>query len=298
LGFGALTYLYSRIITMKKAIWFTFLAAIAISCLDNPDCFRLNNGEFGINFRVMGFGADTTTINNATISGTNIVVVSEVPSSIGLPLDPLADSLNYIFNWANDSTDFLSLGYTSQIQFVSADCGERHVFEGLTVLDHSFDSISVYSTKPTNPSSVNIQVFRCARPNFFGLKFKQRVTSTTSKDTAVAIQYIKPHFAKDSIAYDADTEVTTVYLPLDRAVDKAQYTFHFASGETRELNMNYTRQTRQWATHSCGTTVLFSAMKVVLTNSATDLIQDTTRYKFINKSTIDPAILNLETILN
>jgi len=78
---------------MKKAVWFTFLAAIAISCLNNPDCFRLNNGEFGINFRVMGFGADNSVVDSATIEGTNIYAKSEVPSSIGLPLDPLLDSL-------------------------------------------------------------------------------------------------------------------------------------------------------------------------------------------------------------
>src|SRR5882672_7379821 len=168
---------------MKKAIWFTFLAAFAISCLDNPDCFRLNNSEFGINFRVMGFGADNKTLDSARIDGTNIIVVSTIASSIGLPLDPLSDTLRYIFKWTDDRIDTLLMGYTSQIQFVSADCGERHVFDGLTVLKNSFDSISVYSTKPSNPSSVNIQIFRCADPNLFGVSFKHRLTSTTTKDS-------------------------------------------------------------------------------------------------------------------
>ncbi|HEY5748272.1 MAG TPA: DUF6452 family protein [Chryseolinea sp.] len=278
---------------MKKAIWFTFLAAIAISCLDNPDCFRLNNGEFGINFRVMGFGADNSVLNSATILGTNIIVKSEIPSSIGLPLDPLADSLHYDFTWAGDSTSFLSLGYTSQIQFVSDDCGERHVFGGLTVLYHSFDSISVYSTTPTNPSSVNIQVFRCAKPNLFGLSFKQRVNTTTTKDTLVTIKSITPNFGDPIIFQNADTTKTTVYLPLNKAIDSAEYVFDFGAAGKRTLVMAYDTQEKFWAKESCGTTTLFSTLHV---STRTTLVTDTKDYKLVKSATSDPAILNLEVI--
>ena len=282
---------------MKKAIWFTFLAAIAISCLDNPDCFRLNNGEFGINFRVMGFGADEKTLDSAKIVGTNIVVVSAIPSSIGLPLDPLSDSLKYIFKWTDGHEDSFTLGYTSQIQFVSADCGERHVFDGLNVLRHSFDSISIYSTKPTNPSSVNIQIFRCTNPNLFGLSFKQKVTSTTTKDTAVTIQSIKLDFDTTTIRFKKDSLLTAVYLPLNKAADKAHYVFDFGTAGTRVLDITYSRQSRLWATQSCGTTTLFSALKMV-SKTTTLANGDTTKYRYINKATVDPAILNLEAILN
>jgi hypothetical protein len=282
---------------MKKAIWFTFLAAIAISCLDNPDCFRLNNGEFGINFRVMGFGADQKALDTAFISGTNIIVFSATPSSIALPLDPLTDSLKYIFHWADDRIDSFTLGYSSQIQFVSADCGERHVFDGLNVLRNSFDSLSVYSGTPTNPSSVNIQIFRCADPSLFGLSFKQRVTSTTTKDTSVAITSITSSFG-GPVALPNDT-LSSVYLPLDKKLDHAHYIFDFGAAGVRVLDITYTRQSRLWATQSCGTTTLFSSLKVALKNSDTaNLIGDTLHYHFINKNTIDPAILNLEAILN
>lgn len=293
MGFGPLTYLYSRIITMKKAIWFTFLAAIAISCLNNPDCFRLNNGEFGINFRVMGFGADNSVVDSATIEGTNIYAKSEVPSSIGLPLDPLLDSLKYNFFWKGDSTDVLSLGYTSQIQFVSADCGERHVFGGLTVLNHSFDSISVYSTTPTNPSSVNIQVFRCARPNLFGLSFKQRVTSSTTKDTLVAIKSITPNFGNPIIFKNQDTTMKAVYIPLNKKIDSAEYVFDFGAAGTRMLVLKYDTQEKLWAVQSCGTTTLFGSIHV---SPRTTLVTEPKDYKFLKQSTVDPAILNLEVI--
>jgi hypothetical protein len=63
--------------------------------------------------------------------------------------------------------------------------------------------------------------------------------------------------------------------------------------------MTYTRQKRLWATQACDTTVLFTAMKILLKSSELqDLASDTLHYKFVNKNTIDPAILNLETILN
>ncbi|SHG99207.1 hypothetical protein SAMN04488109_2792 [Chryseolinea serpens] len=278
---------------MKKAVWFTFLAAIAISCLNNPDCFRLNNGEFGINFRVMGFGADNSVVDSATIVGTNIYVKSEIPSSIGLPLDPLLDSLKYNFYWEGDSSDVLSLGYTSQIQFVSADCGERHVFGGLTVLNYSFDSISVYSTTPTNPSSVNIQVFRCARPNLFGLSFKQRVTSTTTKDSTVIIKSITPNFGDPIIFQGADTSRKAVYIPLNKEIDSAEYVFDFGAAGTRMLVLKYDTQEKLWAVKSCGTTTLFASIKV---SPRTTLVAETKDYKFLKQTTSDPAILNLEVI--
>ncbi|AYB30830.1 DUF6452 family protein [Chryseolinea soli] len=278
---------------MKKAIWFTFLAAIAISCLDNPDCFRLTNSEFGINFRVMGFGADEKTLDHAEISGTNITVVSTIASSIGLPLDPLSDTLQYVFHWTDGRKDSFLLGYNAKIQFVSADCGERHVFDGLDVRANTFDSLSIYSTKPTNPSSVNIQIFRCAHPDFFGVSFKHRLTSTTTEDSLVAIQSITSDF--DAVITLPNDTLSSVYLPLNKKTDHVQYVFDFGSVGTRVLDITYTRQRRLWAVDACDTTTLFTALKVAKT---TTLVGDTLHYKFLNKNTIDPAILNLETILN
>lgn len=301
MGFGALTYLYSRIITMKKAIWFTFLAAIAISCLDNPDCFRLDNGEFGINFRVMGFGADEKTLTNAEIAGTNIVVVSTIASSIGLPLDPLNDTLKYIFNWTDGRKDSLLLKYTSQIQFVSDDCGERHVFDGLTVVENTFDSVSIFSTKPTNPSSVNIQIFRCADPYLFGLSFRQwngttHTVKNTKDSTVKTLLAVIPDFA-DTIRFAKDTALTAIYLPLNKKASKARYVFDFGDDVKRTLDLTYSVSKRLWATEACDTTILFSAMKI--TKETSDLVQnDTLHYNFLNKGTIDPAILNLQVILN
>src|SRR5690606_33300502 len=40
--------------TVKKTSWFIFLLFLSVSCLDDPDCFRLNNNFVGIAFRVMG----------------------------------------------------------------------------------------------------------------------------------------------------------------------------------------------------------------------------------------------------
>src|SRR6187431_2998643 len=45
---------------MKKAHWFIIFLLFAISCLDEPDCFRLNNNIIGIAFKKMYDGkADT-----------------------------------------------------------------------------------------------------------------------------------------------------------------------------------------------------------------------------------------------
>jgi hypothetical protein len=112
----------------------------------------------------------------------------------------------------------------------------------------------------------------------------------------VAIQSVTPDFG-DPIILPNDT-LQSVYLPLNKKTDKAQYVFNFGPAGTRVLALTYTRLRRLWATQACDTTILFTAVKVLLKDPTTDLAIDTLHYKFINKNTIDPAILNLETILN
>jgi len=280
---------------MKKAVWFTFLAAIAISCLDNPDCFRLDNSNFGMSFRVLGYGNDSDSLDNVVISGAGIATVNKPISAVEfqLPLNAQAQSLSYIFNWTDGHTDTLIVGYTSQIQFVSADCGKRNIFDHLTVTHSTFDSVNLYNAKPTNPTSINILVFRCANPTSFGLSFK-RVTDTTSlannvyvtTDSALAIKSITSRNGEPIILPD-DT-LQAVYLPLDIRKDTSYYEFDLGDAGKRSFVVTYTRKSKVPLLESCQDTILFTDLNMY------SMSFDAVYTKVINKSTADPAILNLE----
>ncbi|MDH4294676.1 MAG: DUF6452 family protein, partial [Cyclobacteriaceae bacterium] len=174
---------------MKKSIWFILFAVIAVSCLNDPDCYQLDNSEIIVNFNVLGFAADPDTLLDVRTSGTDsIFYQNTIGSSFKLPLNPNTKEQTYIFRWKNGSIDTLFLGYSAQVQFVSADCGERYVFGKLFLpLQSSFDSIRIFNQTPTQPASANIVVYRCANPDRAGVKFKK---GTTKADSALAVSFV------------------------------------------------------------------------------------------------------------
>ena len=107
-GFGLASVklsLQPQIQTVKKTSWFLFLIVFAISCLDEPECYLLNNDMAGIYFRVMGSNQlDSANVTTLLINGT--------PPSIaeGVVWQDLAD--NFLTGFAvpldyfNNQTNF------------------------------------------------------------------------------------------------------------------------------------------------------------------------------------------------
>jgi hypothetical protein len=89
---------------MKKLTWFVFFSIIAFSCLNEPDCYQLDNDEIIVAFNVMGFGSDVDTLVDVRISGTDsIFYPATVTSSLLLPLKPIVRELEYVFRWIDGS---------------------------------------------------------------------------------------------------------------------------------------------------------------------------------------------------
>ena len=147
---------------------FTYLVLLiflimAAGCLDEPDCYQLNNHIVGIGFKKL---VDST---NDTVSLIDIQTVEPPLSFLEdttdvsrrlLPLNYFKNETTYLFH-EFDTVRMLRLGYVSQAQFVSEDCGEKFVLSGLRVIEHTFDSVRLVSDFPTRDGgSIQIEIFQ------------------------------------------------------------------------------------------------------------------------------------------
>jgi len=145
---------------IKKAGWFVFFALLTGACLDEPECFSLNNNIIGITFKNIKDGsADTTTIKSINAEGTNVFFVASA-NKVYLPLNYFQDHTTFFFK-RQDVSDTIELHYDAKVQFVSPDCGERFVLTGLAVARHTFDSVRLVSAIPSNAAGGSqIEIFK------------------------------------------------------------------------------------------------------------------------------------------
>jgi|SRR5690606_9558929 hypothetical protein len=147
---------------VKKTLSFAILAILALGCLDEPDCFQLNNDLVGILFRKLETGtADTVEIAQLrSVDPALLFATDTAISRVHLPLNYFGNEITYVFQ-DSEGEHFLHLTYLSQVQFVSDECGQRFVVTNLRVQDHSFDSVRLISNVPTkNASGIQIEIYR------------------------------------------------------------------------------------------------------------------------------------------
>lgn len=233
--------------SMKRTGWFIFFLILAASCLDDPDCFQLNNNYLGISFYVMGSGgADTLKATEIVLSGAKVVYADTVTNAY-LPLNYTTTGTDIIITRADGSKDTLKVTYNAQMQYVSEDCGSRYILGGLRVTEHSFDSIRLVSDVPTKEmQGTNIAVYRCPQITTMGLTLQQLYISGTTTQSATArstaFNSITADFSGEK--FYVDKTASTIYLPVDLNTEKSSYTFDFADDfglkeSVRKLVVNY-----------------------------------------------------------
>lgn len=148
---------------MKKSFWILLLMTMTVACLDEPDCYQLNNHIVGIAFKkLIDSTNDTITI---TAFGTlePALLFSEDTTEVSrifIPLNYFENETAYFFR-DMDSVRILRLQYVSQAQFVSENCGEKFVLSELRVAEHAFDSVRLVNDFPTKDgSSIQIEIFQ------------------------------------------------------------------------------------------------------------------------------------------
>lgn len=146
----------------NKSVSFFLLLLLSVGCLDEPDCYQLNNHIIGISFKKLAdSSADTVALSAlGTLEPPLLFAGDTTLSRIYLPLNYFQDETAYVFQ-SPDSLRLLRLSYLSQAQFVSEACGEKFVLSALRITEHNFDSVRLVVDTPTRDGSViNIEIFQ------------------------------------------------------------------------------------------------------------------------------------------
>ena len=145
---------------VRKSAWLVILVLMAAACLEEPDCYQLNNEVAGIGFKKLeNSTADTVTFTLLTVEPP-LIFQDTTLSRLFLRLNYFEDETTFVFVQEN-AVDTLQLTYLSQAQFVSEDCGEKFVLSNLRIGYHSFDSVRLVVDTPTqNGSVVNLEIFQ------------------------------------------------------------------------------------------------------------------------------------------
>lgn len=147
---------------VKRSAWFLILVFLTAACLDEPDCFNLNNDVIGISFKKLEDSrADTVSLAALGVLDPPLLFSGDTTlSRINLPLNYFADETAFFFQ-AEDTMHLLRLSYVSQAQFVSENCGEKFVLSKLRVEEHSFDSVRLVSDVPRSEGgTIHIEIFQ------------------------------------------------------------------------------------------------------------------------------------------
>jgi hypothetical protein len=214
---------------VKKSSWFLFLSVFAFSCLDDPDCFRLNNDLIGVSFGVLGSSAaDSLRIEALTING--VSYQPDTVTSLVFPADRFGNAVHLEIT-SRGQQKIIDLDYEVKVQFVSEECGPKYILSNLRNTNHNFDSLLVVNSTPGRDASTqNIKIFRCPDPDSIGLSVFQLTMPATGTTTsraatadlnAILVDAVSPVYANSSLS--------NFILPLNTDATQTEFTFDFAS---------------------------------------------------------------------
>lgn len=256
---------------IKKSGWFLIMVLLTASCLDDPECFSLNNNIVGISFKKMSTrGADTVFVGALNAAGSDSVFLESpvLMTGIDLPLNYFRDTTDYQF-FSYDQIYDLRFTYSSKAQFVSTDCGERYVLTDLRALSSTFDSLRILNTNPKsdNQNGTTLEVYRC--PNSSAVKF--RFTSPVTISQVITTPQVPVLFPAGPVSY--------VTVPLGVEQPQSTITFVFSDGTSREVTLGYARTGRKFY-RICGDQTIIHDLTTLSTTFSgaivvNDSIQDT-----------------------
>ena len=223
---------------IRKTGWFIFLMIIGASCLDEPDCFRLDNNIIGITYRVIGSGSTSTLRFDSltTVAADSIFHRRFSGTTFPLPLNLADDEITYQFQGLNK---MLKVGYIVRPQFVSENCGPRLVFSELHILAHDFDSARVVQPTPgLNNQAKNVELFRCPQIGSSIIGFYQLYSRAKSAEqVAIPVEGITTDFTGTRV-YFPNSSRKDVTLPINTEASSTAFTFNLGNGP-QELVLKY-----------------------------------------------------------
>jgi hypothetical protein len=242
---------------MKRLSWFVFFSIFTFSCLDQPDCYQLNNNVIGLGFKIIGGSTDYFKLSNVYTEGFGEGVWDTVgTANTGIYLNPYEEDMNFaiegyfgpVGQLGIPETKRISLSYKSLVQFVSEDCGERHVFSDLKVISTDFDEIRILNAVPTNPATVNLEIARCPETDILYIDL--------INDPAVKSIEITP----DIVINIAQESTSFAFLPLNLQDTTTTYTFTYADAPPSTFTVNYKTRSKKLS-DTCGEQIFVGQLK-------------------------------------
>jgi hypothetical protein len=271
----------------RKVALYSIFALLALSCLDEPDCYNLNNNIIGIAFRKIADNrADTVALIGIMLNGSDSLFYHNIlATGVELPLNVLGSDTEITFEFAGLNGPFvrtLHTSYTSKVQFVSEDCGERFIVSDLRLESHDFDSVRLVNAQPGREATTNYVVYRCPVTNRMKIGFRQLGTiDSVGTPMDVFLNGITSDFSP-LVLYPDDT-ASTFILPLNPEATSVTYNFDFKEGSA-DLVVDYrTVTTTRYGV--CGSQTFFAGL---MASSATF-----DKVRVVRDSIRDPAVTNV-----
>ncbi len=232
--------------TVKRTTWFIFLLLFGVSCLDEPECYLLNNNVMGIYFRVMGSNRiDSLAVRKFAINSRldPAEITWDIPRDstitfIQAPLDYFNTETTYSFITSQHGVPTeerqLVLGYKVQAQFVSEECGPRYILSGLELHESDFDSVRVVNGEPSRDGTArNIEIFRCPSADTIGITLNQLTLPANpgaQRSRPVAADFDAVRVDGSTIFYE-NQRAATLHLPVNLNGENTSFEFDFAGDE-------------------------------------------------------------------
>jgi hypothetical protein len=302
--------LQPQIQTVKKTTWFLFFIVFAVSCLDEPECYLLNNDMVGIYFRVMGSNQlDSANVTTLLINGTPPLITE------GVVWQDLADNVLTGFavplDYFNNHTDLdlvvdgaaarLPTEYQVQTQYVSEECGPRYVLSNLRVdkEKHGFDSVRIVNSSPSRDNTGrHIEIFRCPVTDTLLLTFYQLLlpsgTATPANRSRPVSRRLEGVTVDEATTLYAGDRQATLRLPVSLTNASTRYGFAFSDEEPmiRNLEIRYTTTTAM-RYGPCGIQTFVSDLAIADNHNFDSVSLALDANGFPNRSLTDPYSRNI-----
>ena len=214
------------------------------SCYEDPECINLRNDFVGITFKkLFDRKVDTVGIVGIKVSGSDEVFYELVNAggTIELPLNVNSATQSIDFDLLRGSFSML-LGYTSQPQFESKDCGPRFVLSGLKVLQHDYDSVNVISSVPVaSGGGNNIDIYRCPITNNLKLAFRQLYADEKPNGVELKEKFYGMSMGYLPYIFYPNSEIGTAVLPINTESNSTSILIDSKENGISTLNVSYSR---------------------------------------------------------
>lgn len=297
---------------MEKTSWFLFFIVFAVSCLDEPECYLLNNDKVGIYFRVMGSNQlDSANVTSLLINGNPTFVADSVPwqDLSDNILTGFAIPLNYFKSQTSVDMEVggvplnLLLDYQVQTQYVSEECGPRYVLSNLngtaTSADPKVDSVRVLNGSPSRDNTGrHIEIFRCPVTDTLLLTFYQLLLPSgtqAANRSRIASRPLESVVVDNAATLYAGERQATLRLPVDLNSSSTRYDFAFPDEEqqaVRNMTVQYNTTTVN-RYRQCGTQTFVTDLAIAENHSFDSVSIALDADEFPNRTLTDPYSRNI-----